>query len=44
MLKDQLTPERSVLIAVQKSAEGIVLKSQEGLNNEEDETVCLDHG
>ncbi len=36
--------ERSIVIALQKSAEGIVLKSQEGLNNEEDEAVWLDHG
>ena len=44
MLKEQLTMERSIVIALQKSAEGIVLKAQEGLNNEEDEAVWLDHG
>ena len=36
--------ERSIVIALQKSAEGIVLKSQEGPNNEEDEADWLDHG
>ena len=44
VLKEQLMLEQSSMNAVQKSAEGMVLKSQEGLNNEEDETIWLDHG
>ena len=44
MLRDQLTLKQFSVIALQKSAEGIVLESQEGPNNEEDAAVWLDHG
>ena len=44
MFRDELNCQQWRLIALQKSAEGIVLESQEGPNNEEDAAVWLDHG
>jgi hypothetical protein len=41
---DELSCQQWRLIALQKSAEGIVLESQEGPNNEEDAAVWLQGG
>ena len=43
MFTDELNRQQWWLIAGQKSAEGIVLESQEGPNNEEDAAVWLDY-